>query len=83
VSAKRCNQLLGRKSAFWMDETYDHIVRDTKELAAFRHYIASIHRRQDCLRHGRQMSKSTLAFQPPSSFSTEKPCSVTALTSAR
>lgn len=40
VSANRCNKLLGRKGAFWMDESYDHIVRDAKELAAFRHYIA-------------------------------------------
>jgi len=41
VSAKRCNKLLGYKCAFWMDETYDHIVRDAKELIAFRHYIAA------------------------------------------
>jgi len=40
VSAKRCNKLLGCKSTFWMDESYDHIVRDVKELAAFRNYIA-------------------------------------------
>jgi putative transposase len=25
---------------FWMDESYDHIVRDAKELSAFRNYIA-------------------------------------------
>ena len=41
VSAKQCNQLLNRESAFWMDEFYDHIVRDAKELAAFRTYIAA------------------------------------------
>ena len=40
VSANRCNKLLGRKSPFWMDESYDHIVRDAKELTAFRNYIA-------------------------------------------
>jgi REP element-mobilizing transposase RayT len=40
VSANRCNKLLGLKSTFWMDESYDHIVRDTKELAAFRSYTA-------------------------------------------
>jgi len=40
VSANRCNKLLKCKSAFWMDESYDHIVRDAKELAAFRNYIA-------------------------------------------
>src|SRR5437016_10862824 len=40
VSANHCNKLLGCKSTFWMDESYDHIVRDVKELAAFRNYIA-------------------------------------------
>ncbi len=39
VSANRCNKLLGHKSTFWMNESYDHIVRDMKELAAFRNYI--------------------------------------------
>jgi putative transposase len=41
VSANRSNRLLGRKSQFWMDESYDHIVRDARELAAFRTYIAA------------------------------------------
>jgi len=41
VSANRCNKLLKCKSTFWMDESYDHIVRDAKELAAFRNYIAA------------------------------------------
>jgi len=40
VSANRCNKMLGYKSTFWMDESYDHIVRDAKELAVFRNYIA-------------------------------------------
>ena len=40
VSANRCNEMLGCKSTFWMDESYDHIVRDVKELAVFRNYIA-------------------------------------------
>ena len=40
VSANRCNKLLGSKATFWMDGSYDHIVRDAKELAAFRDYIA-------------------------------------------
>ena len=40
VSANRCNKLLATKATFWMDESYDHIVRDAKELAAFRDYIA-------------------------------------------
>jgi hypothetical protein len=29
-------QLLGCRSSFWMDESYDHIVPDAKELTAFR-----------------------------------------------
>ncbi len=40
VSGNWCNKLLGYKSPFWMDESYDHIVRDAKELTAFRNYIA-------------------------------------------
>jgi REP element-mobilizing transposase RayT len=40
VSANRCNKLLGYKSTFWMDESYDHVLRDVKELTAFRNYIA-------------------------------------------
>ena len=40
VSANRCNKLLRSKSTFWMDESYDHIVRNAKELSAFRNYIA-------------------------------------------
>ena len=40
VSANRCNKMLGSRSTFWMDESYDHIVRDAKELAVFRNYIA-------------------------------------------
>ena len=41
VSANGCNKLLGRKSTFWMDESYDHIVRDASELIIFRNYIAA------------------------------------------
>jgi hypothetical protein len=40
VSANRCNKLLVHKSTFWTDESYDHIVRDAKEVRAFRNYIA-------------------------------------------
>jgi REP element-mobilizing transposase RayT len=40
VSANRCNKLLAHKSPFWMNESYDHIVRDAKEMTAFRNYIA-------------------------------------------
>jgi REP element-mobilizing transposase RayT len=31
VSANECNKLLGGKSRFWMDKSYDHIVRDANE----------------------------------------------------
>lgn len=41
VSARCCNKLLGRKGKFWMDESYNHIVRDPKELDALRDYITS------------------------------------------
>lgn len=41
VSANRCNKLLVSAGAFWMDESYDHIVRDAKALNAFRDYIAA------------------------------------------
>jgi REP element-mobilizing transposase RayT len=41
VSANECNKLLGRKSTFWMDESYDHIVRDANELVGFRNYITA------------------------------------------
>jgi hypothetical protein len=41
VSANECNKLLGRKSRFWMDESYDHIVRDANELIAFRNYVSA------------------------------------------
>lgn len=40
ASARACNQLLGLSGAFWMEESYDRIVRDAEELAAFRVYIA-------------------------------------------
>ena len=40
VNANRCNKLLRNKSTFWMDESYDHIVRGAKELRVFRNYIA-------------------------------------------
>jgi REP element-mobilizing transposase RayT len=41
VSANECNKLLRRKSTFWMDESYDHIVRDVNELVVFRNYITA------------------------------------------
>lgn len=41
VSANECNKLLRSKSPFWMDESYDHIVRDANELTIFRNYISA------------------------------------------
>jgi REP element-mobilizing transposase RayT len=40
VSANECNKLLRRKSSFWMEESYDHIVRDANELTIFRVYVS-------------------------------------------
>lgn len=40
ATARACNVLLGRTGTFWMDESYDRIVRDAEELGAFREYIA-------------------------------------------
>jgi REP element-mobilizing transposase RayT len=39
VSSRKINALLGRKGAFWMDETYDHLVRSEVQLEHFRRYI--------------------------------------------
>ena len=38
--ARRANAILGRTGApFWQDESYDHQIRDGRELAEIRHYI--------------------------------------------
>lgn len=40
-SGSACNKLLGRKGApFWMEDSYNRIVRDGKELWAYREYIS-------------------------------------------
>lgn len=39
-SAIECNKLVQRSEALWQPESYDHIVRDLKQLAAYREYIA-------------------------------------------
>jgi REP element-mobilizing transposase RayT len=42
ASARACNKLVGRTgSGFWMDDSYNRIVRDADELYAFRRYIAA------------------------------------------
>ena len=40
ASARACNVALNQGGTFWMDESYDRVVRDWEELSAFRHYIA-------------------------------------------
>lgn len=39
ASARACNLALGQGGTFWMDESYDRLVRDLEELSAFRNYI--------------------------------------------
>jgi putative transposase len=39
-SARACNLALGLRGSFWMDESYDRVVRDVEELNAFRRYIS-------------------------------------------
>lgn len=42
TSARICNALLGQTGAtFWMEDSYNRIVRDAEELQAFRRYIAT------------------------------------------
>ncbi len=38
-TARQCNQLLGRRGAFWQDESYDHSVRDEDELLRIIEYV--------------------------------------------
>lgn len=40
-TAHQCNRLLSRTGAFWQRQSYDHIVRNTKQLQAYQNYIAS------------------------------------------
>jgi putative transposase len=40
ITAKRANQLLGLTGQpFWQEESYDHLVRDSREMARIRAYI--------------------------------------------
>lgn len=44
ASSRACNVALGqsgKSGTFWMDESYDRLVRDLEELHAFRRYIAA------------------------------------------
>jgi REP element-mobilizing transposase RayT len=38
-TAHECNQLLGQTGAFWQGESYDHCVRDERELERIVQYI--------------------------------------------
>ena len=38
-SARESNKILGRRGTFWQDESYDHIVRDEKELERIVYYV--------------------------------------------
>jgi REP element-mobilizing transposase RayT len=38
-TAKESNLILGRKGAFWQDESYDHVVRNGKELDTIVSYV--------------------------------------------
>ena len=40
ASARGANRVLGHSGVFWLDESYDRIVRDESECAAFVRYIA-------------------------------------------
>ena len=41
ASARACNAMLSRTGeAFWMEDSYNRVVRDAEELSAFRTYIA-------------------------------------------
>ena len=40
-SASDCNKLLKESGTFWQKHSFDHIVRDVKELKAFQGYIAN------------------------------------------
>ena len=38
-TAREANRILGRKGRFWQDESYDHVVRDDKELKRIVNYV--------------------------------------------
>ena len=39
TTARRCNQLLDRTGTFWQDESFDHWIRNTCELAGLIAYV--------------------------------------------
>ncbi len=38
-SARRCNSILGRSGKFWQEESYDHCVTESGELARVIEYV--------------------------------------------
>jgi hypothetical protein len=38
-TARRCNEILGRRGSFWQDESYDHCVRGEDELSRIIEYV--------------------------------------------
>lgn len=38
-SARKCNERLGRTGAFWQRESYDHLIRDARELTNILAYV--------------------------------------------
>jgi hypothetical protein len=38
-ASRKCNDLLGKRGAFWQDESYDHCVRDEDELWRIIEYV--------------------------------------------
>ena len=38
-TAREANRLLGQSGSFWQDESYDHVVRDSEELARIIKYV--------------------------------------------
>ncbi len=38
-TAREANKILGRRGAFWQDESYDHVVRDSNELERIVLYV--------------------------------------------
>ncbi|MEI8079222.1 MAG: transposase, partial [bacterium] len=39
ISARRCHECLGKGGTFWMDESFDHLVRSEAQLAHYLDYI--------------------------------------------
>ena len=38
-TARQANVLLGREGAFWQDESYDHVIRDSEEYTRIINYV--------------------------------------------